>query len=1258
MRPSLISWVTLSVISLAQAQTTFTVDPGQGTDSPACGPAQTPCATISQADTNAATLAQDFSAVIVLRPGHYELSGDNEVIPNSRGYFRLEGDPDVPGNVVIDGLGTSVGLVEWEASTTPYEIEGITFTGSTGAALFLVSDLVIHNCVFDFSPGFSGGISTGSAGRAIALEGPEDTPELGPSLTASNIVTRGHVTDSGVLHCFACASFTLTDSQFLDTVHKDDTGVLSLEIVDTVVVDNVLIDGVTSCGEGAVELEETSSAIFTDFTIRNVIFSDDDCEPDEAGAISAESAAYLEFTRLIVANAVGSVASALLVEDCGTVVIRDSQFLDNTARQFATVLLTNIADEEMTVDINNTVFRGNTARLSSGAIEFATNGEEGTTVRAHNLTLIDNAVTDLAEGRGGALTVSGSRWRIRFSGASTIGGNTAEFGGALFTADVDETEVEFDGVTFVGNTANRAGGAVYSNGCSLTFNECTFTESAATSGGTEFTRETAGGASIEFNDCKIEDSVAEESGGAISMGNGELILRSTPITNTSGGLGGAVFVGAFAVLTLEDIEIENCHAGGFGACIGILGYGGALYFDDDSCASAHVSNVAFMNNSAEVAGGVFFSSSAECDEDEWCSGCTFDDTNTATFGELRAAPFSEFRASHDGSLSVELGTQFIITALPFDAYGQQMTGDHELVFANIRSPADRSPEVLMCGDRTTTAIGGNAVFAFTMYLTDASGTGNGSGANAINDVVNSRENAPLDLEFLTAEGDVNLVNPQFLPLSIGGCAEDFELDVVPSAEALAILDACVDMDYNTAGGAEPPTLLTCLRVSDLRPSQRAFVVAVAGICLLFGSIPFIVSIYYRTNRVMWTSSMCMMSVSAVGYFAIETGAILRSFRPVNSAMCMSYMWLLVIGLNLMIGAIFAKNMRIWKIFTLNTLKVVYISNPKLLAGILVACIPDIVTLLVQTALYPLTVDRSLRSSECSAPHANAFLILYAVWKILWLLVGAWTSYAVRNLPRKFNESKTVGLIVVFVSVCLLAQWAVGTSLVSQGRTIIEVLSTSVAGAVLMQCIFAPKLYLIYRGQDGVLLSIRTPTEESIYTKDRVTKTKSPREENSFYNGGDASDPEPSFKFKERFEHLREKLKRTQRNYECTYESAMKLRAKFRFVESDLIALQFERDWRARIGGEDLPELSSGDEHTRSFGMPSTTKSRIAVPSVNVDLEFQVANAQKRQIDGGGAGANGKHSQPPGTRTSTSQQSNVQLPGAVVACTNNDAPTNI
>ena len=82
-------------------------------------------------------------------------------------------------------------------------------------------------------------------------------------------------------------------------------------------------------------------------------------------------------------------------------------------------------------------------------------------------------------------------------------------------------------------------------------------------------------------------------------------------------------------------------------------------------------------------------------------------------------------------------------------------------------------------------------------------------------------------------------------------------------------------------------------------------------------------------------------------------------------------------------------------------EVVDVSNLKLLTGILIASVPDIITLVVQTVTYPLTVDPSVRNSECSAPHADVFLALYAAWKILWLAVGAWASYAVRTVPKKY-----------------------------------------------------------------------------------------------------------------------------------------------------------------------------------------------------------------------------------------------------------------
>jgi len=46
------------------------------------------------------------------------------------------------------------------------------------------------------------------------------------------------------------------------------------------------------------------------------------------------------------------------------------------------VLFTNLGEEPMTVEMNDTLFLGNEARLSAGGIQFATNGEEGVVFRA------------------------------------------------------------------------------------------------------------------------------------------------------------------------------------------------------------------------------------------------------------------------------------------------------------------------------------------------------------------------------------------------------------------------------------------------------------------------------------------------------------------------------------------------------------------------------------------------------------------------------------------------------------------------------------------------------------------------------------------------------------------------------------------------------------------------------------------------------------------------------------------------------------
>lgn len=303
---------------------------------------------------------------------------------------------------------------------------------------------------------------------------------------------------------------------------------------------------------------------------------------------------------------------------------------------------------------------------------------------------------------------------------------------------------------------------------------------------------------------------------------------------------------------------------------------------------------------------------------------------------------------------------------------------------------------------------------------------------------------------------------------------------------------------------------------------------------------------------------------------------------------MSYLWLFVLGINLVLGSSIAKNLRVWKIFTLKTLRVVNIANWKLFLGIVIASIPDLIVLLIQSLAYPLTVDTSVRNSTCASDYAGAFLAVYATLKVVWLGAGVGTCWLVRNVPEKFNESKSTALVVTSIALGLIVMWGIGAIVFAQERTIIEVFMTSLLAVTLITVCLAPKLVLIYRKRDGTLMSSGSATA----TQTNMTVTnfdKSP-------NKSAASDEEkPGFHFEARFRRLKEDLRRTQKLYERSFENTGELRERFRAIESDLIALQFERDYRADVAGESVSDiLTSSDDGEGASAAPRKGKRSLRV----------------------------------------------------------------
>eukprot|EP01098_Paradermamoeba_levis_P012045 TRINITY_DN5207_c0_g1_i1.p1 TRINITY_DN5207_c0_g1~~TRINITY_DN5207_c0_g1_i1.p1 ORF type:complete len:205 (-),score=40.51 TRINITY_DN5207_c0_g1_i1:299-913(-) len=146
---------------------------------------------------------------------------------------------------------------------------------------------------------------------------------------------------------------------------------------------------------------------------------------------------------------------------------------------------------------------------------------------------------------------------------------------------------------------------------------------------------------------------------------------------------------------------------------------------------------------------------------------------------------------------------------------------------------------------------------------------------------------------------------------------------------------------------------------------------------------------------------------------------------------MARVWLGGLGFTLMFSAILAKNFRVWKIFaSLESLKAVDMPNSFLAKFVVVACLVELVVLLVWQLYAPLTDSLSQSSMVgedeveviCDS-DSTPILIAYFVLKGVLVLLSCIMAVMVRRIEDQFNESKIIafnvynflvfGLFVVF-----------------------------------------------------------------------------------------------------------------------------------------------------------------------------------------------------------------------------------------------------
>jgi len=202
-----------------------------------------------------------------------------------------------------------------------------------------------------------------------------------------------------------------------------------------------------------------------------------------------------------------------------------------------------------------------------------------------------------------------------------------------------------------------------------------------------------------------------------------------------------------------------------------------------------------------------------------------------------------------------------------------------------------------------------------------------------------------------------------------------------------------------------------------------------------------------------------------------------------TAFCNIQIWLFLLGYDLVMGSLLAKNIRLLYIFyyALRLKKVKPIQTWHLLAAIMIVIVLDAIVIVVYEAAFPIktfmneidvsnpSLDYPLCGSTSGSDNVQkGFIATLGALKAILLLVSLFIIYAVRKQPSEFNEAKAIAFSVYNQAFCIVALLAVWLVIPDSNYEIKYILRSIIVlwGAIMtVFFIFFKKFYYIAIGKD-------------------------------------------------------------------------------------------------------------------------------------------------------------------------------------------------
>ena len=397
-------------------------------------------------------------------------------------------------------------------------------------------------------------------------EGSFDFKNLSFVENGSNSVVYG-----GAINLYN-ADGTISNCSFEKNVSNYGGAINSCGTTAITITDTTFEQNVAKVNGGAIYAESSKSLTLVGGTFKS------NSADNLGGAIRIKTTATTIDNVVFNNNAAGKEGGAIKT-DGGSLSIDRSEFSDNVAGNFGGAVQ---IWESTTVVINNTSFTRNKTLYHDGGAIYLYGGSFSFENDAFTQNGADSVYV------GGAVYVESSTGTIQ--SCSFVDNSAKWYGGAC---NFYKSSVDVDDVTVTGNTAEINGGGFGING------------------------QSAENVRMSIVNSLFENNSAEETGGAISAGNGvELAIKNTSFENNVAHVnGGAVSFFQQATITLEGDVFKDNNAENFG---------GALYMQQDG--NADVVNTVMSNNEACSGGGIYSLGNATF------TNCTLVDNEATDYG--------------------------------------------------------------------------------------------------------------------------------------------------------------------------------------------------------------------------------------------------------------------------------------------------------------------------------------------------------------------------------------------------------------------------------------------------------------------------------------------------------------------------------------------------------------------------------------------------------------------------------------------------